>query len=97
MRDNSERKVKELEWQRNETTQYNLRFMNATGIPKAVCEAVESTGTTTAEYLKTAIVDRLKQDGFFSGDIILNLNKHRHREKIAQLKKYIEQEERRLK
>ena len=97
MRDDDKRKEQALNWQREQTTQYNLRFMNATGIPKAINEATEATGTTTAEYLKTAVVDRLKQDGFFAGDVVLNLNKHRHRVKLARLKEYLAQEEQKIK
>ena len=96
MRDEAKRREQAFHWQKEQTTQYNLRFMNSTGVPNAIVKATEVTGTTTAEYLKAAVVDRLKQDGFLCGDIVLNLNKHKHRAKLARLKEYLAQEEEKM-
>ena len=90
--------MKALKWAKEQTTQYNLRFMNATGIPEAVKNAVEQTGEATAEYLKNAVVQRLKSDGFLREDapIVLNLNRQRHKDRLAQLEKYLAQEKQKL-
>ena len=92
------RKKDALQWQKEQTTQYNLRFMNATGIPEALREAESKTGETTPQYIKTAIVQRLQKDGFLSRDkVVLNLNKERHKEKLKKLEAYLEQEKKKIK
>ena len=93
-----DKRKKELQWQKEQTTQYNLRFMNATGVPEALQKATKSTGETTPEYIKTSIVQRLKNEGFLQNeDIVLNLNKKRHKEKIERLSRYVEEEKKKLK
>ena len=89
---------KAFDWQKEQTTQYNLRVMNATGIPEAVRRATKATGETTPQYLKNCIVRCLREDGFLSEqtEIVLNLNRHRHKQKLARLEKYLEQEKKKL-
>ena len=88
-----------LKWQKEQTTQYNLRFMNATGVPQALKRATDETGETTPEYIKTAIVNRLRNDGFLKDGehVVLNMNKQRHAEKLKRLEAYLEQEKNRIK
>ena len=88
-----------LKWQKEQTTQYNLRFMNATGVPQALKRATDETGETTPEYIKTAIVNRLRNDGFLKDgeQVVLNMNKQRHAEKVERLEKYVREEKRKLK
>jgi len=89
-------KQKAYVWQKNQTTQYNLRIMNATGIPEAIKAATKASGESVSEYIKNALVDRLRREKFFDGDFIPNLNKARHKEKLEKLEKYLEQEKRKL-
>ena len=91
-------KKKAFEWQKKNTTMYTLRFMNTTGVPDAVKRATTKTGEATASYLKAAIIQRLQNDGFLEdGDIILNLNTHKHRQKLERLEKYLEEEKKKMK
>ena len=96
---NEDKRRKEaFKWQKEQTTQYNLRFLNATGIPEALQKATRETGETTPEYIKNSIIRRLKSDGFLQDKtIVLNLNKQRHKEKIERLEKYIEEEKKKIK
>lgn len=84
-------------YQKEETTQYNLRFVNDSGIPEALNRAHEATGEAVSQYMKGAIVSRLKSDGFLSGDIVLNKNKARHEEKLRRLEAYVIAEKAKLK
>ena len=94
---NTERKKKALRWQKEQTTQYNLRFMNATGVPEALKVATKQTGKTVPEYMKTSVIQKLREDGFLQRDeIVLNLNKERHKQKIARLEQYIAQEKKKM-
>lgn len=95
--DKSKPKQDRKQYWKEQTTQYNLRFINATGVPLAIEHASKATGRTSAEYMKGAIVQMLREDGFLHGEVVLNQNKQRHREKIARLKEYIAQEERKMK
>ena len=92
-----DKRKKEIKWQKEQTTQYNLRFMNATGVPEAINRATTETGETAPEYLKGAIVQRLQKDGFLKKEVVLNLNKQRHKEKLARLEKYLAQEKEKMK
>ena len=93
-----ERKQKEKRWREAETTQYGLRFMNATGVPEALREAERKTGETIPEYMKKSIVLRLQKDGFLSsGKVVLNLNKERHKEKLKKLEAYLAEEKKKIK
>lgn len=86
------------EWIKAKTEIFGLRFMKSTGIPDAIRAAAEKANETPPEYMKRAIVIRLKNDGFLSGvDYVPNLNKARHKKKLEDLKKYIEEEEKKLK
>jgi len=93
------RKQQALDWQKKQTTQYNLRIMNATGIPKAIRGAADKTGQTTPQYLKDCIVRCLREDGFLAQDaeIVLNLNTYRHKQKLARLEVYIAEEKKKMK
>ena len=96
MKDEDKRR-KELQWQKEQTTQYNLRIMNVTGIPEALQKAATKTGETTPQYIKAAIVQRLQKDGFLpKGRIVLNLNIERHKEKLKKLEAYLEQEKKKI-
>ena len=92
-----EQKEKYALWRENNTTQYNLRFLNNSGVPEAVKNATQQTGETQSEYMKKAIVERLKSEGFLCGEVVLNQNKERHKAKIEKLAKYIEQEKAKMK
>ena len=94
---NEEKKKKDAAWREAATTQYNLRVMNATGIPEALKKAEEATGETPPQYIKAALVQRLKREGYITGEIILNQNKERHKAKLEKLEKYLEQEKKKLK
>jgi prophage antirepressor-like protein len=95
--DKDKRKRQAFDWQKERTTQYNLRFMNETGVPAAVTTAAKAAGETTTEYLKNAVVQRLRSDGFLTSDVVLNLNKQRHIEKLARLEKYLAREKDKMK
>lgn len=97
--DKKTKREKAFVWQKNATTQYNLRFMNATGVPEALNRAKNETGEAPSEYMKTAVVNRLREEGFLDKDaqVVLNLNKQRHREKIKKLEEYIEREKQKMK
>ena len=85
-------------WIKEQTTQYLLRFTNATGIPNAIQRATNATGETKAEYMKKSIIQRLQKDGFIDREeVVLNMNKDRHIKKLERLEKYIEQERKKMK
>jgi hypothetical protein len=92
-----DKKTKEKNWRKEQTTQYLLRFLNATGVPEALNNATKATGEAASEYMKKSIVQRLQRDGFLSGDVVINLNKQRHIEKVKRLSKYVEQEMKKIK
>ena len=79
-------------WRHEQTVQYGLRFMKSTGVPDALQKASEKTGESISQYIKKSIVNRLKSEGFFHGDVVLNLNEQRHNEKIKRLEAYLEKE-----
>ena len=85
-----------FKWQKEQTTQYNIRIMNNSGVPEALNAATSASGETKTEYIKTAIVDRLRREGFFKGDFVPNLNKERHKENLKKLEKDLEQEKKKL-
>lgn len=86
-----------FKWQKEQTTQYNLRFMNATGVPEALRKATEETGQTAQEYIKTSVVQCLQKDGFLAkGKVVLNMNRQRHKEKLDRLEAYIAQEKKKM-
>ena len=92
-----EKKQAAFIWQKEQTTQYNLRFMNATGVPQAIRDAMEATGQTAQEYIKTSVVQRLQKDGFLArGKVVLNLNKERHKEKLKKLEAYLAEEKKKF-
>lgn len=96
--DKDERKEKEKDWRKNATTQYLLRFTNASGVPAAINKAAPKAKETPSEYMKNAIVNRLREDGFLKDvQFVANLNRARHKKKLEELKRYIEQEEQKLK
>ena len=94
-----EKKQKEAAWRKEQTTQYNLRFLNTTGVPSALKSATTETGETTAEYMKSAVVARLRNEGFLdkNAQIVLNLNKQRHRDKLKKLEIYLKREKQKMK
>ena len=94
-----DKKQKVFEWQKNATTQYNLRFMNATGIPDALNRATSATSETTTEYMKKAVIERLRREGYLdkNATVVLNLNKQRHSEKLKKLEEYLERERKKMK
>ena len=95
---NEQRKAKEQEWRKTETTQYLLRFTNASGVPAAIDKAAPKAKETPSEYMKNAIVMRLQKDGFLKDvQFVANLNRARHKKKLEELKKYIEREEQKMK
>ncbi len=63
-----------------------------TGIPDALQKASEKTGESITQYIKKSVVNRLKNEGFITGDVVLNQNQKRHKEKLKRLEKYLEQE-----
>lgn len=73
------------EWIKNETTQYLLRFSNSSGVPTALKTATDQTGEKSSAYMKAAIVQRLKNDGFLWGEVILNMNDERHKKKLERI------------
>ena len=96
--DKDERKEKEKDWRKNQTTQYLLRFTNASGVPAAIDKAAPKAKETPSEYMKNAIVNRLREDGFLKDvQFVANLNRARHKKKLEELKKYIEREEQKMK
>lgn len=95
--DKPKKKYDAASYQKDETTQYNLRFVNDSGIPAALNKAHEKTGETIPQYIKSAIVMRLKKDGIVSDDIVLNKNAERHKKKIERLEAYIAAEKAKLK
>ena len=97
--DEKTKKRNAFQWQKEQTTQYNLRFMNATGIPQALKKATNATGETTTEYMKTSVVQRLRAEGFLAegAEVVLNLNKQRHKQKLKRLEAYLEQEKKKMK
>ena len=94
---NEEKKKKDAAWREAATTQYNLRVMNATGIPEALKKAEAETGEPPPQYIKAALVQRLKSEGFLRGEVILNMNRERHKKKLEALEKYLEAEKKKLK
>lgn len=96
--DKDERKKKEQEWRKTETTQYLLRFTNASGVPAAIEAAAKTAKETRAEYIKNAVAKRLREEGFLKDvQFVANLNRARHKKKLEELKKYIEREEQKMK
>ena len=92
------RREKEYQRRKEQTTQYCIRFTNTTGIPEALRNASEATDEATTEYIKKSVIQRLQSEGFLrKGKIVLNLTQERHRIKIEQLEKYIEQEKKKIK
>lgn len=55
-------------WKKENTSQFNLRFTNASGIPAAVSQAAEKQGLAPVEYLKTIIREKLIADGYLSSE-----------------------------
>lgn len=55
-------------WKKENMSQFNLRFTNASGIPAAIVEAAEKQGIAPVEYLKTIIRKQLISDGYLSSD-----------------------------
>ena len=85
------------QWMKDETTLYAIRFLNSTGVPDALRRATSATGETQAEYLKASIIKRLKEEGFLTGEVVLNLNKERHKQKLERLEQYIAAEKEKMK
>lgn len=67
--------------------------MYDTGIPEAIDKAAAKAKENPSEYIKKSIVMRLRQDGFITGDIVLNRTEQRHAEKVQRLKEYVAAEE----
>lgn len=91
-----DKKQAKAAWRKVATVQYNLRIMNATGIPEALQKATAETGETPPQYIKAALVERLKREGYITGEVVLNLNRERHMANLAKLEKYLEQEKKKL-
>lgn len=92
------KREKEKAWRKQATTQFCMRFLNSTGVPDAIVTAAQNAKESTSEYIKRAVVMRLENDGFVQQkDIVLNLNKARHIENLQRLRKYLEEEENKLK
>ena len=56
--------------------------MYETGIPQAIEQAAATTGETQAMYIKKAVADRLRKDGYLTGPVVLNSNDEKHRIRI---------------
>ena len=69
-------------WREEQTRQYNIRIMHKTGIPQAIEQAAADTGETPAMYIKKAVADRLRQEGYLTGSVVLNSNEEKHRIRI---------------
>lgn len=91
------KKKKEAAWRDSATSTYFLRVMNSTGVPDALKKAEAETGEPPPQYIKAALVQRLKRDGYITGEVVLNQNKERHKAKLERLEKYLEAEKKKLK
>lgn len=50
------------QWRKENTKQYNLRVLVSSGIPEALEVACQKAGVSTADYIRTAIVEKLVSD-----------------------------------
>lgn len=82
-------KEKHDKYVKEETVQYAIRFLKKSGIPGNIESAAHAAGEFPVEYIKNAIVARLRVDGF---DVNYNpkVTKEKRKKKIEELKKYIE-------
>ena len=52
------------EWKKQNTTQFNVRFTNSSGVPQALADMTEQTGKPPVQYIKESVVQALQWDGF---------------------------------
>lgn len=67
--------------------------MYDSGIPAAIDKAAAKAGENPTAYIKKSIVMRLRQEGFVTGDVVINRTEQRHAEKVQRLKEYVAAEE----
>jgi len=84
---------KASDWRKKETTQFLLRFVNASGIPEAIKRAAQQEQQAPVEYLKGVIIKELQNKKLLESDVVVNYNKARHKDKLQRLKEYIAAEE----
>ena len=53
-------------WKKENTVQYNVRFTVSSGIPD-VMQKVNEDGIPTKTYIREAIIEKLKRDGYLKG------------------------------
>lgn len=84
---------KQNHWRATKTKPYNIRFMYDSGIPAAIDKAAAKAGEKPSAYIKKSIVMRLRNEGFLTGDVVINRTEQRHAEKVQRLKEYVAAEE----
>jgi len=70
-------------WREQATRQYLVRFMHTTGVPAAIDKAAKAKNETPVMYIKKAVVERLKKDGYLTKRVVLNSNDEKHMIKLA--------------
>ena len=89
------KKEEKNRWSKERSAQFLMRFTVESGIPAAITAAAKKSKETTIEYCKKAVIMRLEKDGYLQATDSIILN--RHKEKLKRMKKYIEEEENKMK
>lgn len=58
-------------WKLENTSRYNLRIVNSSGIPNALNEASRAQRIAPTEYIRNAISEKLIREGYFPSDNLL--------------------------
>ena len=56
--------------------------MHTTGVPAAIDKAANAAKETPVMYIKKAVVERLRKDGYLTKRVVLNSNTEKHRIKL---------------
>jgi len=51
-------------WKTENTTRYNIRFLNSSGIPGALQKVAETTGESGMSYIRRVVSESLINDGY---------------------------------
>lgn len=62
--------VMQNEWQKKNTKRYNIAFTNKSGIPAALEKMNLETGEKPTEYIRRAVTNALKDDGYWEEPLV---------------------------
>lgn len=57
-------------WKRENTKLYQLRIAYSSGVPAAIEKACQDSGSTPAEYMREALLEKLDFDGYIRMEVV---------------------------